>query len=49
MMKEKKYKGEIKETPRFKIYLNVNHLKEGKYRLDIISNNKIIQTTKFKK
>lgn len=48
-MKEKKYKGNLKQLPKLKIYLNINHLDKGTYSLNIIANNKVIQTTEFEK
>ena len=48
-MKEKKYKGKIKEVPTDKIYLNVDELKEGEYILKITNKNKVIKRTKFNK
>ena len=48
-MKEKKYKGKLKEVPTDKIYLNVDALKEGEYILKITHKNKVIKRTKFKK
>ena len=42
-------KGKLEKLPKAKIYLNINHLDEGTYSLNIIANNKIIKTTEFEK
>lgn len=43
------YKSEIDHLPAHKIYLNVNHIEKGDYELNIISANKLIKKTTFKK
>ena len=48
-MKKKKYEGSIDQLPSFEIFLNVNHLKEGAYKLNITHNNKIIKRIQFSK
>ena len=48
-MKHKSYEGSIKKLATYKIYLNVNHLEKGAYKLKIIHKNKIIKTTHFTK
>lgn len=52
MSKKKRYHvytGSLKPHPKFQIYLNVNHLKLGKYTLKIIHKNKVIKKTTFDK
>ena len=44
-----KYEGKLKQIPTDKIYLNIQHLKKGKYLLKIVNKNKIIKKTTFKK
>lgn len=48
-MKKKKYEGELKNMPGFEIYLQVNHLKKGVYKLKIINKNKVIKSMNFNK
>lgn len=48
-MKKKQYEGVIKKAPDFEIFLNVNHLEKGRYKLKIINKNKVIQRTYFTK
>ena len=48
-MKIKQYEGVMKKAPDFEIFLNVNHLEKGRYKLKIISKNKVIQRTYFTK
>ena len=48
-MKKKKYEGSIKNVPAYKIYLNINHLAKGTYKLKIVHKNKIIKSTRFTK
>lgn len=43
------YEGSLKPMPKFQIYLNVNHLKIGKYTLKVIHKNKVIKKTTFDK
>ena len=45
----KLYEGKLKDALTDKIYLNVNNLKKGSYTLNIVSENKVIQKTTFKK
>ena len=46
-MKKKRYEGSIENIATYKIYLNINHLEKGKYKLKIIHKNKIVKTTNF--
>jgi hypothetical protein len=39
----------IEKLPSKKIYINVNHLENGNYELNIIYKNKLITKTNFKK
>jgi hypothetical protein len=48
-MKKKRYEGELKNIPGFEIYLNINHLKNGRYELKIVDKNKVIKRIHFKK
>ncbi|MEM7548596.1 MAG: hypothetical protein AAF363_02915 [Bacteroidota bacterium] len=50
-MKKKKqvYEGSIHHLPFKKIYLNIEHLKEGRYEMQIIHNRKVIKTIRFEK
>lgn len=48
-MKKKEYEGSIKKLTTNKIYLNINHLEKGRYKLKIIHKNKIIKSTHFTK
>nr|WP_292963436.1 MULTISPECIES: hypothetical protein [unclassified Allomuricauda] len=48
-MKKKRYEGILDEVPQFEIYLNINKLRKGKYKLKIINRNKIIKSTHFSK
>jgi len=48
-MKKKKYEGKLQKLTTNKIYLNINHLEKGTYKLKIISRNKIIKSTHFTK
>jgi hypothetical protein len=48
-MNKKSYEGVLDEVPQFEIYLNINKLKKGKYRLKVINRNKIIKSTHFSK
>lgn len=38
------YEGSIEEIRFSKIYINVNHLKKGRYEINITHHNKIIKT-----
>lgn len=44
-----KYEGILDKFISKDIYLNVNHLEEGSYNLKIIYQDKVINTTRFKK
>jgi len=48
-MKKKIYEGSIKKLTMNKIYLNINHLEKGTYKLKIIHKNKIIKSMHFTK
>lgn len=48
-MKKKKYEGHVKKILGHKIFLNINHLEKGHYKLKIIHKNRIIKTTHFTK
>jgi len=48
-MKKKRYEGNLKDMPGFEIYLNINHLKKGKYELKIVNKDKIIKRIHFNK
>ncbi len=48
-MKKKSYAGNIKQLLTNKIYLNINQLEKGNYKLKIIHKNKIIKTIHFTK
>jgi len=48
-MKKKKYVGNVEKIVGNKIYLNINHLEKGSYKLKIIHKNKIIISTHFTK
>ncbi len=41
--------GKLPDMPDQEIYLNVNALEKGTYKLNIIHKNKIIKKTTFKK
>lgn len=43
------FEGNFEKLDSKKIYLNINHLDKGKYKLNIVHKNKIISTTQFKK
>jgi len=47
--KETRYRGEIEKLPDKKIYINVNHLEEGDYEINITHQNKLVKKTIFKK
>jgi len=49
MKRKNIYKGSLDEIPKNKIYLNINHLKNGAYILKIMHKNKLIKETHFKK
>ena len=46
-MKKKTLIGTIKTMPDTNIYLNINYLKNGNYKLKIVHKNRIIKTTQF--
>ncbi|WP_339651413.1 hypothetical protein [uncultured Maribacter sp.] len=50
-MKQKQdgLEGTLDHAPENQIYLNINYLKDGQYRLNIIHKNKVIKQTTFKK
>jgi len=49
-MKEKQqYEGTVEEFTSNKIYLNINNLKKGTYKLKIIHKNKIVKSVHFTK
>ncbi len=48
-MKQLKYEGALNNITTHKIYLNINYLHKGEYRLIIIYKNKVIKTTHFTK
>lgn len=41
--------GTLDSFPEKQIYLNINHLKNGRYTLKIIHKNKVIKRTRFNK
>ena len=43
----KKYEGSLHQFPSNHIYLNVNHLEEGSYILEIIHKDKVIKSIRF--
>ncbi|MBL7887727.1 MAG: hypothetical protein JNJ52_13335 [Flavobacterium sp.] len=45
--KKKKYVGKLEEFPSKTIFINVNHLENGNYELNIIQKNKLILKTTF--
>lgn len=45
--KGKVYEGEIEKFASYKIYLNINNLKKGTYKLKIVHKNKIIKNINF--
>jgi len=49
MKKIKEYEGSIEKVDSNKIYLNINHLKKGTYKLKIIHKNKIVKSVHFTK
>ena len=48
-MEKKKYEGNMNKIVTNKIYLNINHLEKGDYKLKIIQKNKVIMSTHFTK
>lgn len=44
-----KYEAKLNELPSKKIFINVNHLDNGNYEINIINKNKLITKTTFKK
>lgn len=49
MNKTNVYIGNVDMLKSKKIYLNINHLEKGNYKLKIVNKNKVINTTQFKK
>lgn len=49
MIRKTVYEGNIEKIESKKIYLNINHLEKGNYKLKIVHKNKVINTTRFKK
>lgn len=47
--KKLNYQTTIEKLPTQKIYLNVNHMAEGNYEINIINQKKIIKKINFKK
>lgn len=45
--KQKRYEGFIEKLPTNKIYLNINNLDKGDYKLEIIHKNKTLKTVHF--
>jgi len=45
----KQIEGHINELTSHNIFLNINHLEKGNYKLKIIYKNKIIKSTHFTK
>jgi len=43
------YESRINQLPSNKIYLNINKMEKGDYELNIVSQNKLIKKTTFKK
>ena len=43
------YESRIEQLPSNKIYLNINKMEKGDYELNIVSQNKLIKKTTFKK
>jgi hypothetical protein len=48
-VKKKPYIGTIETLQEKQIFLNINHLEKGRYKLKIVHNNKIIKSTDFNK
>ena len=48
-MKKKRYEGILDEVPRYEIYLNINKLEKGKYKLKIMNKDNVIKSTYFSK
>ncbi|WP_431136818.1 hypothetical protein [Psychroserpens mesophilus] len=49
MNRKKALLGTIQSLPQTNIYINVNHLEKGSYKLSIVYNSKIIKSTHFTK
>ena len=49
MNKKNVFEGSVEKLNSKKIYLNINHLDKGNYKLNIVHKNKVINTTQFKK
>jgi hypothetical protein len=48
-MNKKTLLGTIQTLPKTNIYINVNHLEKGSYKLSIVYNSKVIKSTHFNK
>ena len=48
-VKRKMYEGELEKILSKKIYLNIGHLEEGFYELNIIYKNRTIKIISFRK
>lgn len=48
-VKKKTYLGTVKKIETNKIYININHLEKGHYKLKIVHKNKVIKSTYFTK
>jgi len=49
MKKRKVYEGNLNKVLTNKIYLNINHLEKGFYKLNLVNKNKIIKRIHFTK
>ena len=49
MKKKSKLEGTVDAIAARKIYININHLEKGEYKLHIVHKNKILKSTKFTK
>jgi len=49
MNKKNVFEGSVEKLNSKKIYLNINHLDKGNYKLNIVHKNRVINTTQFKK
>jgi hypothetical protein len=47
--KQKRYEGTVEEFTSNKIYLNINNLKKGTYKLKIVHKNKTVKSVDFTK
>lgn len=48
-VKRKMYEGKLEKILSKKIYLNIGHLEEGVYELNIIHKNRIIKIISFRR